>query len=651
MIFTGVSMRTFLFLVFFSCLPLFAAASPQALSEAIEALGTRDYAAVSAAEGQISDSAARDVIEWIRLRQGQGEMSDYTAFLARNGDWPGLPYLIQQGEQNIPAGASASSVIAYFTDQLPRTGTGSLRLAAALWEVDRRDDAMAEARRAWTTMSLSQAEHDQFMVDWPRTLRTHHEARLDHLLWENETTQARRMYPLVDDGWERLAEARLLLRARRPGVDDAIAAIPAALRDHPGLNFERFIWRIREGLADSARDLIISTSDSAEDLGRPSEWANRRRQLARQLLREGQISAGYDVASSHRINPEDDYSNYADLEWIAGYAALRLGRNETALAHFTNFRAAVFSPISLGRAGYWLGRAHEALGNETAAAEAYRLGAQYQSSFYGQLAAERGGIATDPAFLGQEDFGDWRQASFLSSSVFRAAAQLYEAGEVNLAERFWTHLTESLSRQEAGQLGAMALELGDAHLALRIAKRAAQNGHEIMAAYYPIHADLVAADLPVSDRLALSIARRESEFDPRVISGAGAMGLMQVMPRTGRDMAQRLGLRFSESRLLDPDYNSTLGSAYLDYLIEEFGPNPILISAGYNAGPSRAVRWSGQFGDPWDSDVDVINWIESIPFRETRNYVMRVTESMRIYESMLTGQMPRQSLSELLRQR
>lgn len=645
-------MRRFLFCLFLTFLPVPALATPEALAQAIAALGDRDYPAAAAAQARVDDRDAADVVTWIRLRQGEGDLPEYFDFLARNPDWPGLPYLIRQGERNLEETTPAATVIAYFEGQLPQTGWGSLRLAAALWALDRRDEAMAEAIRAWTTMSLSEAEHDQFMVDWPRTLRSHHEARLDHLLWENEATQARRMYSLVSDGWERLAEARLRLRARAAGVDAAIEAIPAALRNDPGLAYERFVWRMREGLTDSAAALIRDRSTSAASLGRPSEWANRRRSLARDLMGDGDFQAAYDIAANHHIDPDTDYINYSDLEWIAGYTALRMGDAARAAEHFSHFREAVESPISMGRAGYWLGRAQEALGNPEAAARAYAVGARYQSSFYGQLAAERGGLPTDPGFLGQEDFGDWRQAAFVDTSVFRAALRLLEADEIALAERFWTHLTESLSRQEAGQLAGMVMDLNQPHIALMIAKRAATDGHEIMRAYYPISADLLAYDLPVSDRLVHSIARRESEFDPSVVSHAGALGLMQVMPRTGREMARRLGVPFSEARMHDdPEFNATLGAEYLALLIEEFGPNPILIAAAYNAGPSRAERWMEAFGDPRDPGVDVVDWIEAIPFRETRNYVMRVTESMRIYDALLTGRLPDQSLTDLLRQR
>lgn len=645
-------MRRLLIGLLLSVLPTASLATPEALAAAIAALGARDYQAAASEQAQVTDPAAADVVTWIRLRQGEGELSEYFDFLSRNADWPGLPYLIHMGERNLSEDTPPATVIAYFADQAPRTGWGSLRLAAALWESDRREEAMAEAIRAWTTMSLSEEEHDQFMIDWPRTLRRFHEARLDHLLWQGEASQAERMFPLVSEGWQSLAQARTLLRARRPGVNAAIDAVPSSLRDDPGLAYERFVWRMREGLWESAGELIRERSGSAAQLGRPSEWADRRRIMARDLMRDGDLRGAYEIAANHHIDPDEDYLNYSDLEWLAGYTALRLGDAATAAEHFSHFRASVESPISMGRAGYWLGRAQEALGNSDAAAQAYAMGARFQSSFYGQLAAERGGLPTDPAFLGQEDFGDWRMAEFVSTTVFRAAVRLLEAGEIDLAERFWTHLTESLPRQQAGQLADMALELGEPHIALMIAKRTAGYGNEIMRAYYPLSTELLAYDLPVSDRLVHSIARRESEFDPTVVSHAGALGLMQVMPRTGREMARRLGVAFSESRMHDdPAFNATLGAEYLNLLIEEFGPNPVLIAAAYNAGPSRAERWMELYGDPRDPSVDVVDWIEAIPFRETRNYVMRVTESMRIYDALLSGQLPDQSLSELLRQR
>jgi len=631
--------------------PAPAMADAENLGLALEAMDQGDPLLVDEALAAIDDPIARDIIAWRDLRAGRGAFGDYLDFLERNRDWPGLPYLRQRGEQAIPGGADPQVVIAYFAAQQPRTGAGVLALARALEATGDRAAAEAEAIRGWTQMVLSGPEAAALRRAYGDVLnegRTHID-RLDNLLWEGAEARARAMFPLVPEDWQALAEARLALRARRPGVDGLIEAVPDTLSDDPGLAYERFLWRIRSGFWGTAGELMAERSFADGALGRPEVWADRRADLARDVMREGDFETCYTYAANHYVSREVDYLAFADLESISGYCAYRLGRYDAAIGHFERFRDTVFSPISMGRAGYWLGRAHEAAGNGGAAAEAYALGAQYQSSFYGQLAAERGGLPTDPAFLGDEDYGDWRQAGFTSSSVFHAGILLYEAGQPNLGERFLTHLTESLSRDEAGQLGDFALEIGDVHLALRIAKRAAQSGFEIMRAYYPI-SDLAQADLPIPAALALSIARRESEFDPGVVSGAGAMGLMQVMPGTGRDTARELGIAYDGPRVLsDPVYNALLGSTYIAGLLERFDGNLTLVSAGYNAGPGRASQWIERFGDPREAE-DIVFWIEAIPFSETRNYIMRVTESIPIYEAQLSGVLPEPTLAARIAQ-
>ncbi|MEM9755409.1 MAG: lytic transglycosylase domain-containing protein, partial [Pseudomonadota bacterium] len=609
----------------------------------------REFDAARALEADIDDPAARDVVVWARLRARDGDWADYEAFLTRNPDWPGLAFLRRQGEYAIPRNADPGRVVAYFDGAGPQTGTGALRLAEALIALG--DDPAPVLVEAWTRLTLSPDEEAAFLARHGDLLEDHHIVRLDFLLWAGEDGRAERMLPRVPDGWRRLAEARVALQSRANGVDARIAAVPEDLAGDPGLAFDRVVWRMRSGFWDTATDLVEERSTSAASLGRPEIWADRRATLARDVMRDRDYARGYTLAANHFIDPQVDYLAYADLEWLAGYAALRLDRAEDAIRHFSNFREVVFSPISVGRAGYWLGRAHEAAGNDDAAAEAYALGAQYQSSFYGQLAAERGGIPMDPAFLADEAYPSWREQAFLDSTVLQAALTLYQAGDRDLAERFLTHLTESLDRGEAGSLGDLALDLGDPHIALRIAKRAAQSGYEIMRAYYPLD-PILDTDLPVPTELALAVARRESEFDPVVRSGAGALGLMQVMPRTGRETAGRLDVEFDERRLLtDPAYNLLLGAGYLDVLIALYGDNPVLIAAAYNAGPSRANAWIERFGDPRDPDVDIVDWIEAIPFNETRNYIMRVTESLAIYEAQLTGSLPEIGLTDRLTQR
>lgn len=628
--------------------PTFAQSDAEALAAALSAYNAGNLARGSEAAQTLDDPVALDLLAWTRLRRGQGSFAEYVSFLDRNPDWPGLPYLRRQGEPSIPEGGDAATILDYFADVLPETGAGSLALAQALADTGNPVAAEAIVVRAWTSLVMSGTDAQALNRAFGELLtQDHHIARLDHLLWENSEDRARAMFSLVPEAYVPLAEARLALRARRAGVNGLIDAVPAALQDDPGLAYERFIWRVREGYWDTAGELMAERSTSPASLGRPENWGRRRADLARDVMREGDHATCYDYAANHQIDPDDDYIRFADLEWVAGYCAMQLDRFEIAANHFQRFRDVVFSPISVGRAGYWLGRAHEAAGNAEAAAQGYALGAQYQSSFYGQLAQERGGLPVDPEFLGTRDYGDWRTASFVGTDVFQAAMLLYEAGQINLAERFFTHITEDLNEVEAGMMGDLMLELGEPHYALLVAKRAAQSGHEIFRAYYPL-ADLEDVELPIPRAFALSIARRESEFDPVVVSGAGAIGLMQVMPGTGRDSAGELGISFSENRLRnDPAYNVLLGSNYIAGLLDAYDGNPVLVSVGYNAGPGRVRQWRERFGDPRAAD-DVIDWIEDIPFTETRNYIMRVIESLPIYEAQLSGELPTIGLSERL---
>lgn len=615
-----------------------AAAAPaqeagESLARAMQSLREGNWAAArigARGDGQV----AVDVILWHTLRAGRGDAVEVQDFIARNPDWPGMAYLREKSEVTMAEDGSPEEIRAFFADHLPQTGAGALALAKAQMNGGDEGAAQADIVLAWRTLAMSADERRKFVELWGDILRDHHPARLDMALWNGWTSNARGMLSLVDDDWKALAAARLALRNSAPGVDALIAAVPEDLADHPGLAYERFLWRVRKGRDSDAIELLLERSSSAAALGEPWAWASARRDLARERMQQGAVAEAYRIASSHYLV---EGSDYAALEWLSGYLALRfLERPELAVEHFENFREAVWTPISVGRAGYWLGRAQEAAGNTEAAQEAYALGAAYQTSFYGLLAAERGGLPPNPDLAGTEEFPDWREADFTETSVFRAALLLLSAGETGLAERFLTHLAESLDREGMGQMGDMLAEMQRPHVEVMLGKRAAQFGIELPGPYYALHPDIVKTDFPVPKELVLAIARRESEFDPRVISGAGARGFMQLMPGTAQDVSRALGIDYDRDKLLsDPAYNARLGSTYLAGLARRFDGNVVMMAAGYNAGPGRPLRWMRTFGDPRKGEVDVIDFIEFIPFDETRNYVMRVAESLPVYRARL----------------
>ncbi len=585
-------------------------------------------------------SIARDIIEWHRLRDGKGSAREIMSFLDRRPDWPGMDYLRRQSEEAIATTGAATILTFYGPKGTAQTPEGALSLGEALIANGQTKAGEAEITRAWRSMAMKEETQTAYMARHRKLLAPHHEARLTQLLWDNHMVSSRRMLDLVSDGARKLAIARIALQEQTDGVDAAIAAVPAALQNDPGLAYDRFAWRDAKRRQDDAIAMMFERSTSAEALGQPAKWLNRRADFARQLMRDNDNTRAYKLAAYHFSTPEDGYG-YADNEWIAGYVALRkLGDAELASYHFTRFLAAVKSPVSVGRAGYWLGRAYAQMGEIDKAHAAYRLGAKYQSSYYGLLSAQALGRGFDPT-LATPTKVDWKGAAFLSSSVYKAGMELLHAGEIPLAERFLTHLVESLAPDDALKLGQMAVDMDHPHLAVMISKRAAQDGLELAGAYYPVH-PVAKLGLPMAPEMVLSIARRESEFDPVVVSHAGARGLMQVMPGTAELMAKELGILddHKTARLTeDWQYNAKLGASYLARLAGEFDGNVVLMAAGYNAGPHRPTAWMERYGDPRDGAVDVVDWVEHIPFNETRNYVMRVTESLPVYRARL-GQPP-----------
>ncbi|MEM7241121.1 MAG: lytic transglycosylase domain-containing protein [Pseudomonadota bacterium] len=612
----------------------FAAANSDAVNarlmqQSLDAAAKEEWGDAKQLARQVSTPAAEVLIEWMALRKGIEDFARYQKFLKQHGDWPGLKRLRKRGETTIPAGTSLADIKTYFKAEPPQTATGVLRLSEALRASGQSDAADKALIDAWLTLSFSGDEEALYLARYKDLLRPHHADRVDALLWRGQSAEASRNLTNISDDLRLLAQARIALQKQDKSVDVKISAVPAALSDDPGLNFDRFQWRIKKGRWDDAQG-FIAEMDTLEELGRPEDWANRRRGFARRAMRAGLHDLAYKIASNHHLT---DGANYADLEWISGFIALQFKQNATlAEAHFQNMADVVRSPISVGRAYYWLGRALDAQGKSEDGQAAYATASAHQWAFYGQLAAERAGQKSDP-FLAADAQVDWRSGDFLNSSVTQAAHLYHLLGDNPRVRWFLAHMAETLSVEETAKLSHYARDLGATYAALGIAKEAVKRDFVLPDVYFPVTqlADN-AGQLP--PELALAIARRESEFRFNAESGAGALGLMQVMPATGKQVAGELGIDFSTTKLRDDwRFNARLGTHYLAGLLDDFGGSYVLAIAAYNAGPSRVNQWIRDYGDPRRGSVDVIDWIEHIPFRETRNYVMRVMEALHVYRA------------------
>lgn len=603
------------------------------LIKAFNAAHNKDWDAADHYASKISDPVGHDLITWERLRTGKGTWAEYIDFLKARADWPGLKRLRRKGEAAIPEDGDPGLIRAYFADQLPQTGMGSLRLAAAYETQGHTSKAQDEVVRAWVDIALTKDEEIALYKKYKDILSPHNSARLDNLLWRERLQDAERMLDKVSPAYAKLAKARIGLQRTVSDVDVLIASVPKDLQTDAGLAYDRFQWRIKKGRWDDAQDFLIDQNTSLEKLGRPEAWSNRRRGFARRAMRADDAELAYRLASNHHLTSGSDY---ADLEWIAGYISLtELDDPRQALIHFQNFQAAVKTPISLGRAGYWLGRTYEKLGDREAEKEAYTQGAKYQTSFYGQLAAEKADIGVDTKLSGSQKTSNSQASVALNSGPVRAGILFHYANQGARMRWFFTHVAETLDTAGLNQLAGLALELDRPDVALAVAKEAAKRGMILPNSYFPI-TDLATYSKDVAPEIALAIARRESEFNATAISPAGARGLMQIMPATAQQVSSELNIEYSKNRLTsDWQYNAQLGTAYLKGLLERFDGSYILAFASYNAGPHRADAWIEKYGDPRDPDIDPIDWIERIPFRETRNYVMRVMEALHIYRLRL----------------
>ncbi len=580
------------------------------------------------------DPVLEDVLAWLRHTHTRSDSSfqDIARFAEQHSDWPNRARLLAHAEKAMTDLLPPGEVIGWFAKTPPRTVDGHDRLIRALRAEGRLLEMRTAIRQAWRSASFTRKQERAFLASHGHELTAeHHWQRLDRLLWKASYREARRMLPKVSKGQSRLAEARMGLRRSVGNVDTLIKRVPASLSDHPGLLYERIRWRHRKGKEAAARELFwrIPTHDDNERL-----WWRERSIQIRNALDEKAHNDAYLLATSHN---QSAGAPFADAEWHAGWIALRFAKKpEEALHAFVNLFRNVSTPISLARAAYWAGRAAEAVGDAPLADTWFIEGARYPTTFYGQLAAAKrpgGGLS-----LPEEPTAPKSRDSLKDWSLGEAATALIRAGQRELARDFLLHMARVAdSGEAAARVGRLAAKFGYTDLGVHAARRAARNGHILIEIGYPVRAFNRSDGL--EDALALAVIRQESAFGTDAKSHVGARGLMQLMPATAKQVARQVGVRYSRAKLTaDPEYNVLLGRRYLKDLIDQFDGSYVMAIAAYNAGPARAKRWARQYGDPRDPSVDVVDWIERIPFNETRNYVQRVLEGLQVYRLRLGEQ-------------
>lgn len=563
------------------------------------------------------------------------DFEEITDFIRANPNWPQQTTLLRRAEEAITAATSKTAVIAWFDSHPPQTVDGATAFAKALIDQNRAAQATELVRKIWVNGNFGQVQERQFLSNFEDLLRDEDDvARLDRLLWDHQDAAVRLQAGRVDNDHRLLAQARTAFDDDASNAETLASRLPASVRNDPGLIYEWVRYRRGHDMDEGAIQLLRHPS---HDQGRPDLWWTERAILARRALQHGEVSVAYDIAQNHG---QTSGSGYADAEWLSGWIALRfLGDATQGLDHFSRMYDHVVTPQSRARAAYWAGRAAEALGRGDEAVRWFNQSAQNVTTFYGQLAVShvhQGDLWTLPAdpTPTAED-----RTAFEHQEMVEVAHLLGQIKETDLVKPFMLKMIEVAQTPGQRELAAnLALSLNRADIAVTVAKQSERQGVPLIGSGYPmLHTP---AERP-EPALLLSLIRQESAFHYEAVSKAGALGLMQLMPQTAAELARALKIVFKRKDNLnsaltrDPALNMKLGAAYVGDLLDRFNGSYLLSVAAYNAGPARIRKWLKDMGDPRANDVDSVDWIESIPFAETRDYVERVLECTQIYRRKL----------------
>jgi soluble lytic murein transglycosylase len=660
------------------------------IRDASAAFIANDYAKGRSLRDQISDPVGRKLVDWVRLRVGLGDAAEYQAWLLANPSWPDRSLFIQRLEESLfVAGGQPKVIKEYFKTEAPVNGVGFAALASAHLADGDPMKAQALAQKAWRQLSIPSTLETGFLQRFGAMLtQADHKWRLDRLLLEDvrwvgdrndKAAAIRRMIPLLPETERSKIEARFAVFMKAALAPQMLAALGTSAAAGPrpaagvsvdgavtpfvppettdwGLVYHQVQSLRRSNREDEASKLLLSVPTDPALIVSPDDWWTERRQNAYAAMKAGKQRVAYDIVKS---SVGLSGNALKDQSFYAGWLALRQFNDTTAAEeHFNTLRKASDGPLSLAKADYWLGRTAEVLGDKARADGHYRAASKFTDTFFGQLASQRVNPtdqrldAGPPKAPTSDDIRAFNDLDAVKAAVLARKSGL----DQNLTRAFLIHLARYFKTEsEIAMVTHLAEALGDTQIAVRIGKASIARGYNVMAYAYPIHSFPAFPILraPPEPAFLLGIARQESEFNPSIVSGAGARGLLQVMPITANHVCKDYKLKCDVPRLMtDVAYNAMMGSAYIADRMSEFRGSYVLGIAGYNAGPGRARQWIAEFGDPRDPKVDVVDWIMRIPFEETREYVQKVLANIQVYRARLgEGQTALRLNDDILRAR
>ncbi|MBR0903504.1 lytic transglycosylase domain-containing protein [Bradyrhizobium liaoningense] len=612
-------------------------ADKDTLENVIELVRKRKAADATGYAASISDPVARKLAEWIILRSEDNgaTVERYRAFISANPSWPSQTFLRRRLEAAMWDDRRDDSVAwSWFENESPISAKGRFTLAKAMLARGDRANAERLVREAWRSDPMSEDTENNALDQFGALLTPgDQKARMDTLLYGSENEAALRAAKRLGAGYVALAKARIAAVKKAPNARALLDAVPRELHNDPGFMFSKIQLLRREEKFAEAAQLMLSAPKDPGRLYNLDEWWIERRLLARKMIDTEEFRSAYLIARDAALPSRDIYKT--EQEFTAGWIALRFLNDPAAAAqHFARIGVGSVNPTALARAGYWQGRAAEAMGRQQEARNAYARAAEQSTSYYGQLARAKLGLPQIE--LNSQPRG--RGAERLE--IVRAAQLLYELDEREMAVPMLADMGENGDPEALAGLGELTQRYSDARGMLLLGKSALNRGLPFDFYAYPINGipQFTPIGPEVERSIIYAIARQESAFNPSVVSPAQAYGLMQVTPDAARYVCKRHGATYDLSRLKnDSVYNATLGSAELGGLLEDYRGSYIMTFAAYNAGRGSVKKWVDRYGDPRDPKVDAVDWVELIPFSETRNYVQRIMENLQVYRARFGG--------------
>ncbi|MEY9539630.1 soluble lytic murein transglycosylase [Bradyrhizobium diazoefficiens] len=612
-------------------------ADKDTLESVIELVRKRKAGDATNAAATISDPVARKLAEWIILRSEDNgaTVERYRAFLSANPSWPSQTFLRRRLEAAMWDDRRDDSVAwSWFENESPVSAKGRFTLAKAMLARGDRANAERLVREAWRSDPMSEDTENNALDQFGALLTPgDQKARMDTLLYGSENEAALRAAKRLGAGYVALAKARIASVKKAPNARALLEAVPRELHNDPGFLFSKIQLLRREEKFAEAAQLMLSAPKDPNRLYNLDEWWIERRLLARKMIDTEEFRSAYLIARDAALPSRDIYKT--EQEFTAGWIALRfLNDPATATQHFARIGVGSVNPTTLARAGYWQGRAAEAAGRQQEARNAYARAAEQSTSYYGQLARAKLGLPQIE--LNSQPRG--RGAERLE--IVRAAQLLYELDEREMAVPMLADMGENGDPEALTGLGELTQRYSDARGMLQVGKAALNRGLPFDFYAYPVNGipQFTPIGPEVERSIVYAIARQESAFNPSVVSPAQAYGLMQVTPDAARYVCKRHGATYDLGRLKnDSAYNATLGSAELGGLLEDYRGSYIMTFAAYNAGRGSVKKWVDRYGDPRDPKVDAVDWVELIPFSETRNYVQRIMENLQVYRARFGG--------------